>query len=893
MRLRWLETKPTKWAMDALWTFLKREWTSVFVSSGVGVFVAALLRLLLSDRTFSEFCKSKYTPIRNHFDGLHAYLPFVIGLALALAIALLPRIYLLIKKGLCSWLLGVTSGLRLLPFFFALAIFAFYQTTVFDQCLLDLKAVVALVVISSIFYLIGLKRSQGSVKEEDVQVTAEDLKLAGTRVSDSDDPISAWPEDILGRAPIINTISFSLLSSKTPVLALFGELGSGKTSVLNLLRDHLGQKVKKKAIVVYFNCWLPGSSECLASYLLDDIARECGKRYIIPGIRKDARKLALALAKNVPLLNSVSDMWSTSTQRDDLQRLADAISRLPRRVIVLLDEIDRMQKEEVLELLKVLRGISVSSNLSYVCASDRVRMASAVSEGIGHDSNVYLEKFFPTSISLPVIDEDTLKVIGVRKLVSKLTDQGWFEVDADRETYSDGIEKIWHDLIAPFCQTPRSIGLLANDVSAASLPLRGEVNPIELTLIEVLRRFEPSVYEIVWRYKDALAGPENSWVRYHYRTDDQKQAFNKGLIDELHKATEGTGRLDAVRGVLERLFPLFAQIDGKRPWLRGPNPEGAEAERNIANPALLRAYFHQKLPEDIFSSREMNNFIRTVEEAPDIDTRRHELFRVLDSMKKGDPRRENFLEKLSDRMQTIDLSLATDLVHGCMLAADKYGYDLFVSTGEAGDALRMVIRVALRIPAAQRTAFLSQCMLEAGDDTFALRIQTALSKPGHDFNLGVSFAELYPSFLARMMNRYGPNSDAHNMDLTYSDPAAFNLWGMSDLSKEGIELDTKTVNENRAVQCNFWLRYIGTSKKRLAEVFATFFMPKALYTGNPEPFIENKIPVAELRRLLETPTEDETLTKANRLTLHILQRLLNGEFVSGVAIDDWESGELG
>lgn len=883
--------KPPKWALDALWIFLKREWTSVFVSSGVGILAAALLRLLLSDRPFTEFCKSQYTPIRSHFDGLHIYSPFAFGLVLTLAVALLPRAFLFIERGLRSWLLGVASGLRLLPLFSSFVIFAFYQGQPADKYALDLEVVTALFLISSCLYLNGKIRSQKPVGERDVQVTGEDLRLAGTRISDSDDPIKAWPEDILGRAPIVDTISFSLMISKTPVLALFGELGSGKTSVLNLLRDHLRKKVKRKAIVVFFNCWLPGSSESLASYLLDDIARECGKSYIVPGIRKDARKLALALAKNVPLLNSVSDIWSTSTQRDDIQRLADAVSRLPRRVVVLLDEIDRMQKEEILELLKVLRGISVSSNLSYVCAADRTRMASAISEETGHDTNVYLEKFFPTSVSLPIIDASKLKVIGLRKLVSKLADQGWFEVDADRETYVEGMEKIWDDLVAPFCQTPRAIGLLANDLSAASLPLRGEVNPIELTLIEMLRRFEPTVYEIVWRYREPLAGPESSWARYRYRSDEQKAAFNKSLMDELGKAVEGSGRLDAVRRVLGHLFPLFAKIDGKMPRVRGPKPEGVEAERSIANPSLVRAYFHQKLPEELFSSRDMSHFLRTVEDAAGVDARAQELFRVLDSMEKGDPKRENFLEKLSDRMRTMNLGLAIELVHASMQAASKYGYDSFVSTGEAGDALRMVIRVALRIPAEQRTAFLSQCMMEAGDDTIAFRIQTVLSKPGQDFYLEVSFANLYPGFIARMMNRYGPDSDANNVNLIYSDPAAFNLWGMSDLSKEGISLDAEEIATNRSAQRSFWLRYIGASRKRLAEVFSTFFMPKGMYTGDPEPFIENKMPLAELRRLFDTLTEDDPLNEANKLSLRMLERLLNGEFAMGVAIDDWESGE--
>jgi hypothetical protein len=551
-----------------------------------------------------------------------------------------------------------------------------------------------------------------------------------------------------------------------------------------------------------------------------------------------------------------------------------------------------MQEKEILELLKVLRGVSVSSNLSFVCASDRTRMALAVTGRIGHDSDVYLEKFFPTSVGLPIIDADTLKAIGTRRLVSKLEYQGWFEVDADRETYTKGIEEIWDDLIAPFCQTPRAIGLLANDVSASSLPLRGEVNPIELTLIEMLRRFEPSVYVIVWRYREALAGPENSWTHYRYRTDEQKSAFNKGLIDELGKAVEGNERLDAVKRVLKRLFPMFAEIDGKRPRARGPKPEGVEAETEIADPRLVRAYFHQKLPEDLFSSKEMSAFIKKLEKAVDADTREREFFHMLDSMGRGDPKRENFLEKLSDRVKSIDLSIAKEIVRACMLAAHKLGYDIFVGVGESGDVFRIVLRVALRMPLEQRPAFLSQCIREAADDTMALRILRLLSKPGQDFNLGVSFAELYPSFIERMNSRYGPLSSTWSTDLRDSDPDAFNLWGFSDLSKEGINLDSESVAENRAIHRNFWLRFIGDSKKRLADAFGRFFLLKGIYEGNPIPFIENKIPIADLRHLFETLQEGETLTDTERVSLRMLERLLNGEFANGIAIGGWEGNQL-
>ena len=212
--------------------------------------------------------------------------------------------------------------------------------------------------------------------------------------------------------------------------------------------------------------------------------------------------VAGALAKSVPILNGFSEMLSSGTQRENVQSLADAISGFPKRVIVLLDEVDRMQRKEILTLLKIVRGVSASPNLSFVFAFDRRTIERVVFKKFDADSNVYFEKFFPVTADLPVVDGEALRKIGIRRLLSSLQRKHWFEILSDETEFANEMGKIWNDLIAPFCQTPRAIGLLANDVGVVASPLKGEVNPVELTLIALLRRFELAVYEIVWRYRD-------------------------------------------------------------------------------------------------------------------------------------------------------------------------------------------------------------------------------------------------------------------------------------------------------------------------------------------------------------------------------------------------------
>ncbi len=126
-------------------------------------------------------------------------------------------------------------------------------------------------------------------------------------------------------------------------------------------------------------------------------------------------------------------------------------------------------------------------------------------------------------------------------------------------------------------------------------------------------------------------------------------------------------------------------------------------------------------------------------------------------------------------------------MHPLMREAHKYVYDAFPAFGEAGHVLRIIIRISERMHAAERAALLSRCILEATDDTLALRILTQLQGQHPNFNLQVSLAQLYPSFTARMRKRYGPDVDAQNIDLASSDPWAFDFWGR--INVEGITAD--------------------------------------------------------------------------------------------------------
>src|SRR6266700_3622065 len=248
----------------------------------------------------------------------------------------------IIPRGFRSWIEGVASGLCLLSFTSMFLVLTLHHGTIQTQLLTDLVIVAVWSLVGYLLHLRARVHAERTLNEADLLVPLGSRSLVGTELSESDDPIQSWREDALGRASLVDSVSIKLIVAKIPVLAICGEFGSGKTSILNLLREHLGNK----AIVVSFSTWLPGSQETLTSYLFNDIANECQKQYVVPGMSKIARRLASALSQTVPFLRGYPELFPAGTQRDDIEAMNTALARIPKRVIVLLDELDRMEKEE-------------------------------------------------------------------------------------------------------------------------------------------------------------------------------------------------------------------------------------------------------------------------------------------------------------------------------------------------------------------------------------------------------------------------------------------------------------------------------------------------------------------------------------------------------------------
>jgi len=685
----------------------------------------------------------------------------------------------------------------------------------------------------------------------------------------TDDAISDWKDDVIGRASVVEVLASRVLTMRTPTIALVASFGDGKSSVLNLFRRAVGNQ----AIVVSFNAWLPGSEATFATDLFRDIVAECRKVVYVPQLRKLAVGYARSITGSISYLTGLRDLFPNLSQREEINELLKAFHHVPRPVVVLLDDIDRMQREELLVLLKILRGATSIPNVSFICAfsNDEIRRKLAVGDEVAND---YLEKFFPITINLSAPDPDMLGRLFNRKLMSILEERQWFSETAMGDAFMDLLDKIWEDALSQLVTNLRKAALLLNDIHVATQPIVGDVDPFDLIVIEAIRRFCPDGYNLVRKNATFLTlGSDLDLGRYGNRGEDREA---KTFFEKLRAVVVTSGDSSEIESMLGWLFPAYDRFRAPGvtvPRLARPtNREIATVEKRICDPDHFPIYFRASIPAEMFSDAELRRVIQDLSSAYSEDGVRAVYLNTLRKIAPGHAKRWDFLWKLGRKIAKFDYKTAEYLAYAASSCAADYSYDEF-NIGEAGAALNIVFNTAERLSNPPTEHLVEQLLLgsmaRATDDTFAVRLLRYTTSEKHLNRIFTSVAdvnelEISRAFVERMRTKYH-DASLQDVNIDQSDWAAFRDW-------------VDNSDDDKQMEQEFWREFIDKSYKRLAQAI-NFIYPGGnfVWSDNPAPIIDKLFPLAEVSRLLrDLPSEplDDVETEG----IERFRRLLNGDY---------------
>ena len=406
---------------------------------------------------------------------------------------------------------------------------------------------------------------------------------ARTTAQSPERPITAPEEDQLERSGFIARLCDAVIDQQTAkatgvIIGVTGPWGSGKSSILNLLEDHL-RKQYRDVVVVRFDPWLVSGRNDLIGEFLADLVAELKRT---PGIKDRAKSTISKLVKYGSTLSPLAELvpmygamfkGAMAIARERLDRteslhqqrsdLIDALSNAPSAIIVLIDELDRVEDDEIRTLAQLVRSVADFPGISYVLAYDAKRVMSALGAGELERGRAYLEKIVQLQVPLPILIDSEIHRL-IEQDLSRLDTRLVPSKRAEIERYTE-----LRDLLVPrLISTPRDAKRLTASFSTLIHMVAGEVDWIDLLGFCALLVKAPLIIEQIKLDPDYVADDPLS-VREIFARASDPNARADVILSKLGSEDETGPRVHALLGFL---FPRLADDRPTRRYDPGDRP---------------------------------------------------------------------------------------------------------------------------------------------------------------------------------------------------------------------------------------------------------------------------------------------------------------------------------
>ncbi|NIZ09824.1 P-loop NTPase fold protein [Pseudooceanicola sp. HF7] len=525
-------------------------------------------------------------------------------------------------------------------------------------------------------------------------------------MSNFDDvPITTPDKDRFGCDPFAKAISDCIRSVENPlgsVVAIYGPWGSGKSSVINLVRHHLANDAADFE-VINFPAWMYRTEDALAvgffkelyaglSPVLSEQTKAAGALRKLGANLAGASSLAgmavglfagsLGEKATTATLDALGGFIEQGETAEDLQAtLADALREAGKKFLVIIDDLDRLSPEEALVIFRLVKSVGRLPNVMYLLAYDRETTEQAVARRFPSEGAHYLEKIIQAGFELPQPDQSHLNVMMGEVLDGLAADLP----DIDPVEFGN----LFHSIVVPELKTPRDVLRLANTLSITITPIKSDVFLPDFVSLETLRVFRPAVYKAIRQNKSAIlnAGQND---RYDQRDARSAQYASMLLGSE---PEEDHGQL---REALMRLFPQLQNVfantihSGTREWAR---------QRRVCSNEHFDTYFRFSVSPKTIPKAELDYLLdasRTVEEIQD---------RVRDAIEitqaEGRTKASYILDELTAHGPNISIEQGEKLLTALFGMADELFLDQdegrgFGSFGDNRFRLHWLLRAILR-----------------------------------------------------------------------------------------------------------------------------------------------------------------------------------------------------
>jgi hypothetical protein len=833
--------------------FSKRSIRALLCGSLLGTAAALAFRVAIGliKTPLRSFVRALVpTSLSLAVTGVSRFWLFVIVIAVSFLLLGVSKIETFARRLYRSWRAGLITGI--VPTWFLISLFLFLRVDNLGSWRLLGFVAIGLIPIAVGYYFQRSSVNPANVSLSIPEQSTDDDDLLISRDIAFDLPIRDWTEDRLSRVPFVRSVGDLIFKDKAPVIAITGNFGEGKTSVLNLIYATLAPR--NDLIVVNFSSWLPGDESTLASSLFSTISDAAKERYVLPGLTKELKRFARLLAGTVPKVgDTLKDLFEESSQVKQLSILKSMLDHLPVRIVVLADEIDRMDNTELHFLLKAVRGVVDLPNITYVCAFDKKAITRILSESDPPYGQVYLEKFFPLQFPLPRIDQELLGKLFDQRLESIYNRFQLVQTEQEKKALNDALFEVWHSSIKRCLPNFRRMTLYFNALQMSLEPVAAEINLFDMIILQLVKTISEETYQFIYDNGPLFYYPRwriTLWLeRLH--VDDKKEAALrterlKTYFNSLSSITK-----DQVTQLLSAIFPTVDQaLRGERFFTKVQSEGSAERDKRIYHPDYFPRYFIHQVPFGMFGRAEMTDLIVRLNAEPQRESVAAIFRETVNDLQLNEWKRYGFFDTFVAEAGRLGEAQAEGVIVAVAEMSDSFEGDLF-GISDWGRARALLFAAAQRF---ERTPKLQEVLIKAiqqcSSNGFAadiLRYSTSMRQQNNVITNWhqVDEAAVKTAFYERMRKRYQVGSEQEFPYRRRDDLSPFFIW-------------VNASDEDKQQEIAFFRDRFARNPVELGR-FLGWALPKTTvaYEGDPLTSVERLFPLSELLGALRNRDNDQ------------------------------------
>lgn len=440
----------------------------------------------------------------------------------------------------------------------------------------------------------------------------------------SDRPITKSNEDLLDRKAFSNHLGEAICDWKeneSLVIALNGEWGVGKSSIINMAINHINDEIRKeKPTFITFNPWIYSDLSNLTTVFFQEISKELELQNqtikdkeiaqklrlysdllnVIPNktiIKTAYNKLIIGLGLagislgTVPKWLDISNntleilLFVTGTglilkelTKDTLTKLSsfferrsntyektaidvkqDIILELLKRnkkLVIVIDDIDRLTKEEIKEILRLIKINADFPNTIYLLSFDKEVVEKNLNVSLGVSGEKYMEKIVQVTFDVPNAKTDYILQYlfnELNRILSRLPNIAEKYFSSESPYWSN----VFHLGIKYFFKNLRHVKRFISSLEFNILQMYRddviEVNPVDFIAIESLRVFVPDFHNFMKQNKELFTSTTNNPLSSRHSGEQRQKSINESI-------TQYTGKYE--KHITRLLKHLFPQLEG-------------------------------------------------------------------------------------------------------------------------------------------------------------------------------------------------------------------------------------------------------------------------------------------------------------------------------------------